>query len=240
MQPAGRGAARRFDQALLVRGTRHLRAGARRRQAALPGAHLERRPCAPHRHRPPDRARPGRRRPDAALVLLRLGHPHGGGHRGPLQPDELPQRLGLAARQRADRRRLGPLRLPRRGGARSSRRPVRRLDLHRPAAAAGALLRLPAAAQPGPTFYPVACSPQAWAAAATLSLLRSCLGIGFDPENDYVIFDQPVLPRLRRRRDAAPARLGDGSIDVEISRADGGAAVHVLAREGALRALTRS
>ena len=41
-------------------------------------------------------------------------------HRGALQPDELPQRLGLAARQRADRRRHGALRLPRRGGARSS------------------------------------------------------------------------------------------------------------------------
>ena len=48
----------------------------------------------------------------------------------------------------------------------------------------------------GPTFYPVACSPQAWAATATLSLLRSCLGISFDPENDYVVFDQPVLPRF--------------------------------------------
>ena len=36
---------------LLGRGARHLRAGARRRQAALPGAHLERRACAPDRHR---------------------------------------------------------------------------------------------------------------------------------------------------------------------------------------------
>src|SRR5262249_43166002 len=29
----------------------------------------------------------------------------------------------------------------------------------------------------GPTFYPVACSPQAWAAGTPLSLIRSCLGI---------------------------------------------------------------
>ena len=92
----------------------------------------------------------------------------------------------------------------------------------------------------GPTFYPVACSPQAWAATASLSLLRSCLGISFDPENDYVVFDQPVLPRFVDDVTLAQLRLGDGRIAVEISRADVGAAVHVLARQGALRALTRS
>ena len=63
----------------------------------------------------------------------------------------------------------------------------------RPQAAAGAVLRLPARAEPRAHLYPVACSPQAWAAAATLSLLRSCLGIGFDPETDFVTFDQPFL-----------------------------------------------
>ena len=41
---------------LLGRGARHLRAGARRRQAALPGAHLQRRPRALHRHRAARRA----------------------------------------------------------------------------------------------------------------------------------------------------------------------------------------
>ena len=37
--------------ALLVRGARHLRAGARRREAAVPGAAVERRPCAVDGHR---------------------------------------------------------------------------------------------------------------------------------------------------------------------------------------------
>jgi glycogen debranching enzyme len=92
----------------------------------------------------------------------------------------------------------------------------------------------------GPTFYPVACSPQAWAATATLSLLRSCLGISFDPENDYVVFDQPVLPAFLDDVTLRHLRLGDGRIDVEFARADAGASVRVLARQGALRALTRS
>ena len=92
----------------------------------------------------------------------------------------------------------------------------------------------------GPTFYPVACSPQAWSATATLSLLRSCLGISFDPENDYVIFDQPVLPDFVDELMLRQLTLGDGRIDVRIRRADAVAAVHVLARAGATRALTRS
>ena len=92
----------------------------------------------------------------------------------------------------------------------------------------------------GPTFYPVACSPQAWSATATLSLLRSCLGISFDPENDYVIFDQPVLPDFVNDLTLRQLTLGDGRIDVRIHRADAVAAVHVLARAGATRALTRS
>ena len=54
---AGRDAARALRGGLLVRGSRHLRAGPRRREAALPGAHLERRPLPVHRHR---RARPRR------------------------------------------------------------------------------------------------------------------------------------------------------------------------------------
>ena len=33
----------------------------------------------------------------------------------------------------------------------------------------------------GPTAYPVACAPQAWAAAAPIGLLGACLGLSFDP-----------------------------------------------------------
>src|SRR5690606_17822665 len=32
----------------------------------------------------------------------------------------------------------------------------------------------------GPTLYPVACSPQAWAAAAPIGLIATCLGLSFD------------------------------------------------------------
>ena len=47
-------------------------------EAAVPGADLECRPGAVHRHRRARARRSGDARPDAAVVLLRLGHPHGG------------------------------------------------------------------------------------------------------------------------------------------------------------------
>ena len=46
----------------------------------------------------------------------------------------------------------------------------------------------------GPTFYPVACAPQAWAAAAPLSLIQSCLGLTFDPAAPRITFTEPALP----------------------------------------------
>src|SRR3546814_7601245 len=46
----------------------------------------------------------------------------------------------------------------------------------------------------GPTFYPVACTPQAWAAAAPLFMLQSSLGLGFDAEKLHITFEEPDLP----------------------------------------------
>ena len=193
----------RFDEAFWDEDARHLRARARRRQAALPGADLERRPCAAHRHRAAGPGRPRGGRPHAALVLLRLGHPHPRHHRGPLQPDELPQRLGLAARQRDHRRRLRPLRLPRRGGA-DLPRPLRGLDLHRPQAPARALLRLPARQEPRADLLP------------GRLLAAGLVGHGDDLAPALLPRDQlrsrerlrDLRPagaaRLRRRRDAPP------------------------------------
>ena len=48
---AGRGFARSVRAGVLVRGNRHVRPGARRRQAALQRAHEQCRPSAVHRHR---------------------------------------------------------------------------------------------------------------------------------------------------------------------------------------------
>ena len=76
--------AERFEAAFWCPRHRDLCAGARRRQKALPGAHVECRAGAVHRHR---RRRPRRARRQAtvaAALLLRLGHSHRGQRRGAL------------------------------------------------------------------------------------------------------------------------------------------------------------
>jgi glycogen debranching enzyme len=46
----------------------------------------------------------------------------------------------------------------------------------------------------GPTLYPVACSPQAWSAAAPFFILGGCLGISIDSKQSRIVFDRPFLP----------------------------------------------
>ena len=111
-------------------------------EAPLPGRQLERRARAVDgdRRRSGARARRGRG-PDARRELLRLGHPDDPVVAGPLQPDGVPQRLGVAARQRDHRRRVRALRLPRSGGP-GARRDEGRERRRRHAPVAGADLRV--------------------------------------------------------------------------------------------------
>ena len=66
----------------------------------------------------------------------------------------------------------------------------------------------------GPTFYPVACSPQAWAAATPLYLLQSCLGLSFEAEASRFVFRKPVLPGFINEITLTGLRLPAGKVDV--------------------------
>jgi glycogen debranching enzyme len=90
----------------------------------------------------------------------------------------------------------------------------------------------------GPTFYPVACSPQAWAAAAPLSMLRSCLGLRFDPARGEVIFDEPVLPRFLDEVTLRNLHSGEGVVDVTLRRSNAHVTVDVVKRSGSIRVLS--
>ncbi|HBG04488.1 MAG TPA: amylo-alpha-1,6-glucosidase, partial [Geobacter sp.] len=45
-----------------------------------------------------------------------------------------------------------------------------------------------------PILYPVACAPQAWAAASVYLLLQGCMGLSIDAEKGQVRFAYPALP----------------------------------------------
>jgi glycogen debranching enzyme len=80
----------------------------------------------------------------------------------------------------------------------------------------------------GPTFYPVACSPQAWAAAAPFSLLQSCIGLGFKLTGAEVTFEQPVLPRFLDEVTLRGLSVDGRSTDVMLKRAGSEVVVTVL------------
>jgi len=92
----------------------------------------------------------------------------------------------------------------------------------------------------GPTFYPVACTPQAWAAAAPLSLLQSCLGLSFNTGARQIIFEQPGLPDFLGEVVLRRLSIDGGSVDIALRRAGSEVVVNVLARDGSIRVVTTS
>ena len=70
----------------------------------------------------------------------------------------------------------------------------------------------------GPTLYPVACSPQAWAAAAVASMLEACLGLTIDALTNEVSFRSPRLPHFIDRVELRELRVGPGAVDLRLQR----------------------
>ena len=66
----------------------------------------------------------------------------------------------------------------------------------------------------GPTLYPVACSPQAWAAGSIFMLLQSLLGIRVDAGQHRIDFHDPVLPESLPRLWVKNLKVGDARVDL--------------------------
>jgi glycogen debranching enzyme len=84
----------------------------------------------------------------------------------------------------------------------------------------------------GPTFYPVACSPQAWSCAAPFALLQACLGLEFDCAADCLRFRQPRLPAFLDEVTLRNLAIGDSRLDVLLRRHGPEVSVNVLRRHG--------
>jgi glycogen debranching enzyme len=92
----------------------------------------------------------------------------------------------------------------------------------------------------GPTFYPVACSPQAWAATALHAALGASLGLSFNPDEQSVVFDNPRLPPFLDEVTLHNLALGPARISVVLRRMGSEVAMNVLNRTGTIRAVMRS
>jgi glycogen debranching enzyme len=70
----------------------------------------------------------------------------------------------------------------------------------------------------GPTLYPVACSPQAWASATPFTLLEASLGLQFDPFQGEIRLCNPRLPAFLDEVLLRGLRLGTSSVDLRVRR----------------------
>ena len=84
----------------------------------------------------------------------------------------------------------------------------------------------------GPTSYPVACAPQAWATACIPGLLQACLGIWFDPAAPAVLFNRPALPAFLDRLHLDNLPLAGSRVSVLVRRTHDELSVSVVARTG--------
>lgn len=84
----------------------------------------------------------------------------------------------------------------------------------------------------GPTLYPVACSPQAWAAAAPLALIEACLGIRVHPTLGSVKVIRPMLPAFLDEVTLRGLTCGTVKLDIKFSRAGDQVAMRVLHTTG--------
>ncbi|PZN34986.1 MAG: amylo-alpha-1,6-glucosidase [Proteobacteria bacterium] len=84
----------------------------------------------------------------------------------------------------------------------------------------------------GPTLYPIACAPQAWAAGAPLALLEACFGLEIEAAERRVVLRHPSLPAFLRSVRIRNLAVADARLDLLLQRHDGNVAVNVLERRG--------
>jgi glycogen debranching enzyme len=87
----------------------------------------------------------------------------------------------------------------------------------------------------GPTLYPVACSPQAWAAGALFLVLQACLGISMDEGRKHIVFDRPYLPDGIPQLWIKNLGAGNDSVDLLLDRQRDTVGVQVLEKRGDIK-----
>jgi len=84
----------------------------------------------------------------------------------------------------------------------------------------------------GPTLYPVACSPQAWASATPFTLIEASLGLQFDPAANEIRLHNPSLPSFLDEVVLRNLHLKDSSVDLKVRRHANDVSVEILERRG--------
>jgi glycogen debranching enzyme len=88
-----------------------------------------------------------------------------------------------------------------------------------------------------PVAYPVACSPQAWAAGAPLLLLQAVLGISAKAHENTLTVNKPHLPSWLNQVELRNLRVGESTISLVFRREGEITAFSLLDRKGDVRVL---
>jgi glycogen debranching enzyme len=89
----------------------------------------------------------------------------------------------------------------------------------------------------GPIAYPVACSPQAWAAVTPFAFLGACLGVSIEHATERVRFIKPTLPNFLDEVVVRRIGVGKSKLDVRVARHGTDVSVSITGREGEAQAV---
>jgi len=87
----------------------------------------------------------------------------------------------------------------------------------------------------GPTLYPVACSPQAWAAGSVFMLLQACLGLEIRARESQIYLHHSALPEKLQSVRIHNLKVGNASVDLACERNADSVSVNILRRSGEIR-----
>jgi glycogen debranching enzyme len=87
----------------------------------------------------------------------------------------------------------------------------------------------------GPTLYPVACAPQAWASATPFTLLEAALGLEFDVRRGEIRLRDPRLPAFLNEVVLRDLQLGPSSVDLRVRRHGEEVSLEVLRTRGQIQ-----
>jgi glycogen debranching enzyme len=88
-----------------------------------------------------------------------------------------------------------------------------------------------------PVAYPVACSPQAWAAGAPFLLLQAMLGISADAPANTINVNKPHLPGWLNTVELHDLRIGDSTVSIVFQRQGETTGFSLLGKDGDVRVL---
>jgi glycogen debranching enzyme len=91
----------------------------------------------------------------------------------------------------------------------------------------------------GPTLYPVACAPQAWAAGAVFMVLQACLGLSIEAKQSRIYLCHTALPEALRQVEIRNLKVGSASLDLALERYPSSVGVNILRRTGDVKILSQ-